>query len=208
MRGATPLGRIFRQARRFATATSGIAAVEFALIVPVMLVMYLGMSELSRAISNSRRVTLLARTLADLTSRGDVVTMNDIFAAGGIVLAPFDASGARMVVSAAGVYGSGASAVGKVCSSKASGTGATALAPKAVIDVPAGFQADGMRFLRADVTMDYTPMLGSNIMQYFTGNGSSSITFSEQTPWPVRSGNTYNSTYEEIVLPGGSPCPK
>jgi Flp pilus assembly protein TadG len=192
--------------QRFARDRRAVAVVEFALVLPVILVMYLGMVEITRAVSNSRKVTLLARTLSDLTARGAVPSMADIFAASAAVLAPFKSSDAKMVVSAIGVYGSGAGVQGRVCSSQASG-GATALAVNSVVPVPTGFETKGARFIRADVDMDYTPMLGSAILQWVTG-GRSSIQFGEKTPWPVRNGTTYNSEYQEIVLPGGQPCPK
>ena len=192
---------------RFARDRRAVAAVEFALLLPVMMVMYLGVAEVARAVANSRKVAQLARTLADLTSRGSVTaaSMDDIIAAKTPVLAPFDAAGARIVVSSIGVYGSGSSVTAKVCSSKASGSGATALARNAPASVPAGYETAGLRFIRADVAMDYTPILGTNILKWFTNWPS--ITFSEQVAWPVRSGTKYNSTYDEIVMPSGTACP-
>jgi len=47
----------------------GIAATEFAFIVPIMLVLFFGTVEFSSGIAVDRKVTLMARTLADLTSQ-------------------------------------------------------------------------------------------------------------------------------------------
>ena len=47
----------------------GNAAVEFAVIVPVMLVMFFGTVELSSGVAVDRKTTLVARTLSDLTSQ-------------------------------------------------------------------------------------------------------------------------------------------
>ena len=47
----------------------GVAAVEFAVIVPVMLVLFFGMVEFSSGVAVDRKVTLMARTLSDLTSQ-------------------------------------------------------------------------------------------------------------------------------------------
>lgn len=194
-----------RLLRRFVRERRAVAAVEFALILPVMMVMYLGTVELARAVANGRKVTLLARTLADLAARGPVTSTTDIFKAGAAVLAPFDASGATLVISAIGVYGDSAAAQGRVCSS--AGNKGTGLAAKTVVPVPAGFQVDKTRFLRADVSMTYTPLLGSNILQWVTGRSSIQIT--ESTPWPTRTGDpSPNGNGPEVVLPGGSACPK
>ena len=49
--------------------TRGIAATEFAFIVPFMLVMFFGTVEISSGVAVDRKVTLVARTLSDLMSQ-------------------------------------------------------------------------------------------------------------------------------------------
>lgn len=61
-------------ARSFAQARSGIAALEFAFIAPVMIILFFGVVEGSNALSISRRVALAANTLADLTSQEAQIT--------------------------------------------------------------------------------------------------------------------------------------
>jgi Flp pilus assembly protein TadG len=56
----------------------GSAAVEFAVIVPIMLVMFFGVVEAASGIAVDRKVTLVARTLSDLTSQSSCVTQADI----------------------------------------------------------------------------------------------------------------------------------
>ena len=51
----------------------GIAAIEFAVIVPLMLVMFFGTVEFSSGVAVDRKVTLMARTLSDLTSQSPSV---------------------------------------------------------------------------------------------------------------------------------------
>jgi Flp pilus assembly pilin Flp len=86
--------RVRRVVGLFLRNATGVSAVEFALVLPVMLVILVGMAELSHAIDNYRKVTLLARTISDLTSQGDTTnpianaTMTDILASSKVVLAP------------------------------------------------------------------------------------------------------------------------
>src|SRR5579872_7233169 len=47
----------------------GLAATEFAFIVPIMLVMFFGTVEFSSGVAVDRKVTLIARTVSDLTSQ-------------------------------------------------------------------------------------------------------------------------------------------
>ena len=59
--------------RDFVADSAAIAATEFAVIVPLMLVMFFGTVEFSSAVAVDRKVTLMARTLSDLTSQSTSV---------------------------------------------------------------------------------------------------------------------------------------
>jgi Flp pilus assembly protein TadG len=54
---------------KFFRERSGLAAIEFAFIAPLMILLFLGIVEGSNALSVSRRVTLAVNTLADLASQ-------------------------------------------------------------------------------------------------------------------------------------------
>ena len=68
-----PISKIWLRARRSVLDLigdcRGIAATEFAVIVPIMLVMFFGTVEFSSGVAVDRKVTLVARTLSDLTSQ-------------------------------------------------------------------------------------------------------------------------------------------
>src|ERR1700682_2332013 len=71
---------------------SGIAATEFVVIVPIMLVMFFGTVEFSSAVAIDRKVTLMARTLANLTSQGLSVnntTLTGYFNASNAIMTPY-----------------------------------------------------------------------------------------------------------------------
>ncbi|HRN87324.1 TadE/TadG family type IV pilus assembly protein [Hyphomicrobium sp.] len=81
-------------AYRFVRCARGVAAVEFAFIAPVMLVMLLGAVEATRAISIDRRLSVVTATVADLVSREEQLTAQDVNAIYDIVaqiMSPFDA---------------------------------------------------------------------------------------------------------------------
>jgi Flp pilus assembly protein TadG len=88
--------KTWRRARHFARRLvgdrRGVAAIEFAMIVPIMLVLFFGTVELSSGVAADRKVSLVARTLSDLTSRSISVSDSDLtnfFAAGGAIMTPY-----------------------------------------------------------------------------------------------------------------------
>jgi Flp pilus assembly protein TadG len=93
-----PMSRIWLRARRSAISLlkdrSGIAATEFAVIVPIMLVMFFGTVEFSSGVAVDRKITLVAQTLSDLTSRLPAATdctLSNSFAAAAGILTPYSA---------------------------------------------------------------------------------------------------------------------
>ena len=62
------MGSIERRLRRLIGDERGVSAVEFALLLPLMLTLYLGAVEVSQGIGADRKVTLTARTIGDLVS--------------------------------------------------------------------------------------------------------------------------------------------
>lgn len=54
----------------------GIAATEFAVIVPIMLVLFFGTVEFSSGVAVDRKVTLIARALSDLTAQTPPPSLN------------------------------------------------------------------------------------------------------------------------------------
>jgi Flp pilus assembly protein TadG len=70
--------RARRSAAGFLSDGSGIAAIEFAMVLPLMLVAFFGTVEFSSAVAIDRKVTIMARTLADLTSQGKSASDADL----------------------------------------------------------------------------------------------------------------------------------
>lgn len=78
-----PSHNLRRLKRRYAALRrrkSGVAFVEFALIAPIMITMYLGMVELSLGFGHSRKGTILARTLSDLVTQSPKVSNTELAA--------------------------------------------------------------------------------------------------------------------------------
>jgi Flp pilus assembly protein TadG len=87
--------------RAFSRAKSGLAAIEFALILPFMALLYFGAIEISLLISADRKVSQTASSLADLVARVDSINpdgVNDVFSASRALFQPYDSTGVEMRV--------------------------------------------------------------------------------------------------------------
>jgi Flp pilus assembly protein TadG len=85
IRGRSALVALFQDCR-------GIAATEFALIVPIMLVLLLSTVEICSGLAVDRKVSLVARTIANLTSQGASASASDLsnfFGAATLIMVPY-----------------------------------------------------------------------------------------------------------------------
>ena len=97
-----PASQLIAKLRRFRAAQAGAAAVEFALILPVMLMLYVGANEASVLISMDRKVQLISGAVGDLVSRseGEILTadlLDYVKVASGIV-SPYVVDGMVQIV--------------------------------------------------------------------------------------------------------------
>src|SRR6266581_828496 len=85
----------------FARDRRGVSAIEFAMLLPVMVTLYLGVVEVSRGVAIDRKVTLTTRTMADLASRVTSINnadMTNMLNATSAVIAPYDQSMVQAVL--------------------------------------------------------------------------------------------------------------
>ena len=72
------------------------AAVEFALIAPLMVMMYFGLAELTEGLMANRKIGHVASSIGDLTAQASSTTptqLGDIFNVGATLMAPFPTTG-------------------------------------------------------------------------------------------------------------------
>lgn len=178
------------------------------MILPVLVTLYFGTVELTRAVETGRRLSLFARTMADLSGRADnpnpsTSDMATIVGAATAIMRPLDVSGLQVIVSSMGVESISGALYGGVCSSWQQNAAAriplTINGTNGLPATPATYQFDGARYILAEVTLPYTPLIGSVLYKRIFG--ARGLVFARQIPWAQR-------TVNEIVMPGGSACPK
>lgn len=113
---------MLRRLRQFRDDVRAIAAVEFALVLPLLIGLYLGSIEAASLYSTDHKVATVASTIADLVSRerGEITaaTLTTYFDAARTIMLPYPATGLVQTVSLLQIDGNG---IAKVKWSKASG---------------------------------------------------------------------------------------
>jgi len=140
--------------RRIWADKGGLAAIEFALIVPALLAMVFGGIEVTNILIVRADVSSLASTGADLISQESTVTnsdMTDVFSALSALVYPYPTSNATIIITSVIDDGKGG---GKVAWSDAyNGTAHTA---GAAMTVPTGLITTGGSVVVTEVTYAYT----------------------------------------------------
>jgi Flp pilus assembly protein TadG len=135
----------------------GIAATEFAVIVPIMLVMFFGVVEFSSGVAVDRKVTLMARTLSDLTSQSISVASSDMtnfFAASNAIMTPYSPAPTRATISE--LYIDPNTLVARVQWSN----GSSPRAVSSTVVVPSALAVAGTYLIYSEVSYRYTPAVG------------------------------------------------
>jgi Flp pilus assembly protein TadG len=155
------ISKIWFSARRYALEligdNSGIAATEFAVIVPVMLVMFFGVVEFSSAVAVDRKVTLMARTLSDLTSQSTSVATTDMtnfFAASNAMMTPYPATPTKSTISE--LYINPTTLAARVQWSN----GSSPRTVSSTVTIPSALAVAGTYLIFAEVSYLYTPAVG------------------------------------------------
>jgi len=105
---------VFAKLGRFAADQSGVSALEFALLMPLMITLYLGGVEISQAVSADRKSTLVSHTIGDLVAQSSDVTDADktnILNAASSVVYPFAAANLQVTVSSVCIDANGRATV-------------------------------------------------------------------------------------------------
>lgn len=178
--------QIMTRARRWWQDTSGLAAIEFALILPVMLVSLMGAVEASNGMLANRKVTMTASTLADLVAQDTNITnaeMSTVMGAAEGVLSPIVSGSIRMRVTSIV-----ADDKGKTTVAWSEGKGFAARSKGSTIAVPANIVSPSGSVILAEVEVRYD----STFTKFFT---NIQATFGQSLDDGMKSGWTLSDQF-------------
>lgn len=147
----------FTPVSRLASEERGIAAVEFALIAPVMILFYFGLAEFCQGFMAQKRMTHATAMVADLIAQEEVVStpnIDDIFEIGGLIMKPYSATPLKQTVSSVTQTGG----VARIDWSRSRGM--TARAVNSTVTLPVDLVEDGQSVVMSEATYDYLSPVG------------------------------------------------
>jgi Flp pilus assembly protein TadG len=171
--------RIFR---RYVASTQGIAAVEFALLLPLLLLILFGIMDLGSAIVIKSKVRTAASTVAEIANQYTAIhnsDVNAILGAAAAIITPYPVSNVSVVLSQIIIDGSGRATV-----SWSDAQNGSARAVGSSFTVPSGIAVANTVLLLGEVSYNYTPAFGYAVIGgmalqdglYATPRSGSSIT--------------------------------
>lgn len=142
----------------FRDDSSGVSAIEFALILPAMVAMFFGIGELTSYMQAHNRMTKVASTVADLVAQDTAITddeMTNIFNCAEAIMQPFDAANGWIRVSSVV-----ANAMGQTSVAWSDGQGISERAVGSAITVPGGIVPPNSSIIFTEVSFNYTSSFG------------------------------------------------
>jgi Flp pilus assembly protein TadG len=170
--------------RRFMASTRGVAAVEFAMIMPVMAVLFLATFDGGRALAIYMKMRSATYALAAITNQFQTIQSTDmtgIVAATSAIFEPYTTTSSNPVVKITQIA---VSSTGAATVSWSYSQGGTAYTKGASITIPTALKTKNTYLIFAEVSYTFTPMFG-----YFT---AAPISFSDNLYVTPRISNCIN----------------
>jgi Flp pilus assembly protein TadG len=150
--------RLSLQLARLGRDQRGVSAVEFAMLLPLMLTLYLGAVEISQGVSIDRKVTLTARTVADLASQASTLDsngMSNVLNAASQVIMPYDSSKLKVTLSQVTIDANSNAKISWSCA-----VNGTARSVGSSVTLPGALLVANTSLMWGEVSYTYKPAIG------------------------------------------------
>lgn len=141
----------------FARDARGVAAVEFAFIAPIMILLFVGTIELSAGISTDRKISRVASAIGDLITQSQQLSPSDVGKIMDIssrIMYPYDEN---LAITITGIQIESGAAKAKW---RCTNSGGCVTLNNGSYTVPTKIKKDGTYLVAAKVTASYTPSFG------------------------------------------------
>ncbi|TWB16487.1 Flp pilus assembly protein TadG [Rhizobium sp. ERR 1071] len=176
----------FSVLRRFARNKDGVGAIEFAILFPVLLMLYLGAFELTVGLNASKRASRSAGSIADIVSQQPSVTKSVLAgmpSVAGAIFAPYSTTGLTLKITGIAIDTAGKATVAWSWAQD----GTRPYTPGSTVTVPANMNQASTFLVRSELALPYQLLsFGAN----FLPSGTNQITISRQYYYRQRVGTS------------------
>jgi Flp pilus assembly protein TadG len=179
----------------------GVSAVEFAILLPIMLLLFIGGNQWTEAITIKHKVTLVARTIGDLVTQAKPdpgtgiptvsdAEMNGILDAGQAVVSPFATTTLQIIVSCVAIDAQGNAKIGWSQSRPVGAdhtVNSTATLPWTASDVKNNMKMANTKLIWAETSYVYTPPVAFTM---WSSTNTGAITLTDHSYFRPRTGTT------------------
>lgn len=148
--------------RRLWADRSGVSAIEFSFICPLLIMLCLGCVAAVNGVILQRKVSQIAGTMANLVTQNVSVsssTMSTYFGASTLIAAPYSSSPLTIVISCISIDSSGNATV-----SWSTNFNGSARSVGSSVTLPTAINVASTSLIMSEVTYRYTPSVGTNII--------------------------------------------
>jgi Flp pilus assembly protein TadG len=171
-----------QRAGRWRADERGVAAIEAAIVFPLLVLIFLGMVEMGQAFTVKRRVQSVASTTADLVAQSQSVTtsdLNDIASIGAQLMLPYSSTGLALTITSVAEDNQSKITVQWSCSwSNLSSSANCSATGAAYTGLPSGLLSPGQSVIIGQTVYPYKPAIG----EFLTGG----LTFTASTYYRPR----------------------
>ncbi|WP_269583861.1 TadE/TadG family type IV pilus assembly protein [Roseibium sp. Sym1] len=160
-----------RSVRRVVRDRRGVAATEFALILPFMFIILIGMAEITGAMNNDRKVSRISNSITDLVAQAQTVTPAELTAVmdlGEVILAPDPADDLYIIIASVTFDEDGDPEVDWSYDSDGGAPWTPGAAPP--ITLPDTIGTPNSSIVVGQSTLEYTPPFSGLFTSYFSRN--------------------------------------
>lgn len=172
--------------RRFARDERGVGAIEFAILFPVLLMLYLGAFELTVGLSASKRASRSAGSIADIVSQQSSITksvLTTMPSVAGAIFAPYNTTGLTLKITGITIDASGKATVAWSWAQD----GTRPYTVGSTVTLPANMNQASTFLVRSELALPYQLLsFGAN----FLPSGTNQITISRQYYYRQRVGTS------------------
>lgn len=158
--------KLIMRLRRFRRDDGGMALVEFAMVLPVMVLLYLGGVAVTQGVMTNRKVVLLNHAIGDMISQDTEITSDDAtktFGAAAAILAPYSSSSAILSMRVSSVKISASSTACVEWSTSPTAGYARAAKSDVTSIVPSELRTANTWLIMPETKYAYTPIVGVDI---------------------------------------------